>query len=122
MLAEARVGTSGFAYREWVGQVYPPEATSEQLLPLYAQRLSSVEVSLLPPERVESWAAAVPPRFQFAVKAPTRVASELTSGRAGAGARCIACSGPTAAVWWWVAPCGFRRCCGPSRSSGRRRC
>ena len=86
MLAEARVGTSGFAYREWVGHVYPPEATSEQLLPLYAQRLSSVEVSLPPPERADSWAAAVPPGFQFAVKAPTRVASELTSGKGPARA------------------------------------
>src|SRR6266446_486797 len=86
MLAEARVGTSGFAYREWVGHVYPPEATSEQLLPLYAQRLSAVEVSQLPPERVESWAGAVPPGFQFAVKAPTRVAGELTSGKGAARA------------------------------------
>jgi len=84
MLAEARIGTSGFAYREWVGSVYPPEAAPSQLLPLYAQRLSGVEVSALPADAVEGWAATVPASFQFAVKAPARVASELASGR-GAG-------------------------------------
>lgn len=86
MLAEARVGTSGFAYREWVGHVYPPEAGPQHLLPLYAQRLSGVEVSALSPEHVEEWAAAVPPGFQFAVKAPSRVASELAAGKGGAHA------------------------------------
>jgi uncharacterized protein YecE (DUF72 family) len=80
MLAEARVGTIGFAYREWVGHVYPPDAASEQLLPLYAERLSGVEVSTLTPELAESWAAAVPPSFQFAVKAPNRIAAEIASG------------------------------------------
>ena len=81
MLAEARVGTIGFAYREWSGHVYPPEASPQQFLPLYAERLSGVEISTLPPELAESWAAAVPPSFQFAVKAPGRVASELASGK-----------------------------------------
>jgi uncharacterized protein YecE (DUF72 family) len=81
MLAEARVGTSGFAYREWIGHVYPPEATPPQLLPLYAHRLSGVEVASLPPEVAQQWAAAVPPGFQFAVKAPSRVAADLASGR-----------------------------------------
>jgi uncharacterized protein YecE (DUF72 family) len=86
MLGEGRVGTSGFAYREWVGYVYPPDATAAQLLPLYAQRLSAVEMSLLPPELVEPWAAAVPPGFQFAVKAPGRVATELATGKGAAHA------------------------------------
>ncbi len=86
MLADARVGTSGFAYREWVGHVYPPEADASQLLPLYAQRLPAVELSTLPPELLESWAASSPPGFQFAVKAPARVASELVSGKGAARA------------------------------------
>jgi uncharacterized protein YecE (DUF72 family) len=86
MLGEARVGTSGFAYREWVGYVYPPEAAPHQLLPLYAQRLSGVELSTLPPELAESWAAAVPPGFQFAVKAPSRIAADLGSSKGAARA------------------------------------
>jgi uncharacterized protein YecE (DUF72 family) len=81
MLAEARVGTSGFAYREWIGHVYPPEAAPQQLLPMYAQRLSGVELANLPPGVAPEWAAAVPPGFQFAVKAPNRVAVDLAAGK-----------------------------------------
>ena len=43
MLSEAQVGTSGFAYREWVGTVYPRGAVTSQLLPLYAERLPAVQ-------------------------------------------------------------------------------
>ena len=75
MLAEARIGTSGFAYREWMGSVYPRGATAAQLLPLYAERLPAVEIvssfTRLPStEQLASWAASVPQGFQFALKAP----------------------------------------------------
>ena len=86
MPGDARVGTSGFAHREWMGSVYPRGATQGQLLPMYAQRLSAVEISTntrLPnPEQLASWAASVPPGFQFALKAPSRVAHELGGGKA----------------------------------------
>lgn len=81
MLAEARVGTSGFAYREWIGHFYPPEAEPGQLLPMYSRRLSGVELANLPPGVGPAWAGAVPPGFQFAVKAPNRVAADLAAGR-----------------------------------------
>jgi uncharacterized protein YecE (DUF72 family) len=81
MLAEARVGTCGFAYREWLGSVYPPDADLRQLLPMYAERLAGVELATVPPEVVTTWAASVPPGFQFALKAPGRVAAELVSGK-----------------------------------------
>jgi uncharacterized protein YecE (DUF72 family) len=81
MLADARVGTSGFAYREWLGNVYPPEAEPSELLSLYAERLSGVEIATLPPEQVEGWAALVPPSFQFALKAPGRVGADLAAGK-----------------------------------------
>lgn len=89
MLAEARIGTSGFAYREWIGSVYPRGATSAQLLPLYAQRLPAVEISststrLPSPDLLASWAGAVPHGFQFSLKAPNRIGQELASGK-GAG-------------------------------------
>lgn len=91
MLADARVGTSGFAYRDWVGTVYPRGAGGPQLLPLYAQRLSCVELTSTyarPPaaEQLASWAAAVPPGFQFALKAPARLSQELSAGKAAARA------------------------------------
>ncbi|HEX4383115.1 MAG TPA: DUF72 domain-containing protein [Myxococcales bacterium] len=82
MLSEAQVGTSGFAYREWVGSVYPRGATASQLLPLYAQRLPAVEIATTytrtpTQEQVTAWAAAVPPGFEFCLKAPNRVGFEL---------------------------------------------
>src|SRR5438270_12075705 len=89
MLAEARIGTTGFAYREWIGSVYPRGASAGQLLALYAQRLSAVEIvstyTRLPSQEVlASWSAAVPAGFQFALKAPGRVSQELAAGRNGA--------------------------------------
>jgi uncharacterized protein YecE (DUF72 family) len=82
MLAEAQVGTSGFAYREWVGTVYPRGATTTQLLPLYAQRLPAVEIAqtynrMPSAEQLAAWAASVPPGFQFSLKAPNRVGLDL---------------------------------------------
>src|SRR4051812_4362707 len=82
MLAEAQVGTSGFAYREWVGTVYPRGATASQLLPLYAQRLPAVEIAgtytrAPTPDQVTACGAAVPPGFQFCLKAPARAGIDL---------------------------------------------
>src|SRR5438876_705533 len=89
MLAEARVGTSGFAYREWMGSVYPRGATAAQLLPIYADRLPAVEIvssfTRLPStEQIAAWAASVPQGFQFALKAPGRVSQDLALGRGAA--------------------------------------
>jgi len=48
---------------------------------MYAQRLSGVEVTAVPPELAELWSAAAPPGFQFAVKAPGRVVTDLAAGK-----------------------------------------
>ena len=87
MPGDARIGTSGFAYREWVGTVYPRGASAGQLLPLYARRLSAVEIASTntrtpTAELLSSWAASVPPGFQFALKAPNRVCHEMGGGKA----------------------------------------
>jgi uncharacterized protein YecE (DUF72 family) len=84
MLAEARVGTSGFSYREWVGTVYPAGLSQAQMLALYASRLGAVEIqSRLPDETtLASWAEAAPPGFEFALKVPGRL--DVRAGRAAA--------------------------------------
>lgn len=87
MPGDARIGTSGFAYREWIGSVYPRGATAGQLLPMYAERLSAVELASTntrahTPELFASWAAAVPPGFQFALKAPGRLGHEMGAPKA----------------------------------------
>jgi uncharacterized protein YecE (DUF72 family) len=82
MLADAQVGTSGFAYREWIGTVYPRGATMAQLLSLYADRLPAVEIASTytrapTADQVAAWAAAAPPNFEFCFKAPNRVGLDL---------------------------------------------
>ncbi len=86
MPAEARVGTSGFAYREWIGPVYPPGAAPADLLPYYARQLSTVEIaatsSRMPQaEQLAAWSSAVPPGFQFALKLPARISAELRGAK-----------------------------------------
>ena len=85
MAGDVRVGTSGFAYREWMGTVYPAGASPGQLLPIYAQRLNAVEIAgtrAPNPELLSAWAASVPPGFHFALKAPSRLGHEMMTGKA----------------------------------------
>src|SRR4051812_43485757 len=75
MLADARVGTSGFAYREWVGSIYPSGLSPAQMLSYYASQLATVEIaSRLPTaETIAAWAQSVPAGFQFATRIPGRI-------------------------------------------------
>jgi uncharacterized protein YecE (DUF72 family) len=41
----ARIGTSGWHYRHWVGSVYPPGLPSARFLEHYAARFDSVEIN-----------------------------------------------------------------------------
>lgn len=68
------VGTSGFAYKEWIGPFYPPGTKSAGMLGYYAGRFNSVEVNYTfrrspTPAMIESWLAATPDGFVFALKA-----------------------------------------------------
>jgi uncharacterized protein YecE (DUF72 family) len=78
------VGTSGWSYPSWRGNFYPGGLASEDFLAFYAERLPSVELNStgyrLPSEEVfDRWAAAVPARFRFAVKAPPRALRDLAT-------------------------------------------
>lgn len=75
---EWRVGTSGFAYKEWKGEFYPEDIASSAMLSFYASRLTSVEINntfyRLPRESVlEGWAGQVGDGFRFAIKASRRI-------------------------------------------------
>ena len=66
-------GTSGFAYAGWSPQFYPPGIKADRRLGHYASRLSACELNGTfyarpTPERLDAWAAAVPPNFRFVVK------------------------------------------------------
>jgi uncharacterized protein YecE (DUF72 family) len=72
------IGTSGYNYPEWKGTFYPADLPAAKMLPYYAERLPAVEVNYtfyrLPTASVVgAWAAATPPAFRFALKAPRRI-------------------------------------------------
>jgi uncharacterized protein YecE (DUF72 family) len=73
-----RVGTSGWNYPEWKGSFYPSDMKPAGMLAYYAGRFSTVEVNntfyrMPTTKAVESWAATVPARFTFVLKAPQRI-------------------------------------------------
>jgi uncharacterized protein YecE (DUF72 family) len=72
------IGTSGYNYPEWKGTFYPQELAASKMLAYYADRFTTVEVNYtfyrMPTTKVvEAWAATVPERFQFTLKAPKRL-------------------------------------------------
>jgi uncharacterized protein YecE (DUF72 family) len=75
---EIRVGTSGYAYREWRGSFYPEKLKPAEMLRYYAERFSSVEINntfYKLPERgmLERWAEQVSGDFVFVLKASQRI-------------------------------------------------
>jgi len=74
MEARIWIGTSGYAYDDWAGPVYPPDLPKKDWLSFYAQEFNATEVNasyyrLLPPVVFQRLIAKTPPGFQFAVKA-----------------------------------------------------
>lgn len=72
------IGTSGYNYPEWKGSFYPADLPASKMLAYYAERFQAVEVNYtfyrIPTARaVSGWAAATPPGFRFALKAPKRI-------------------------------------------------
>ncbi len=69
------IGTSGYAYKEWKGPVYPEKISPKEMLGFYATRLGTVEVNNTfyhMPKRdvLAAWAKQVPDGFIFSLKAP----------------------------------------------------
>ena len=73
-MGDAWVGTSGWAYAEWIGSFYPKGTTAARMLRHYATQLSTVEAHstyrrLPSASTLERWGAQVPGAFRFAPKA-----------------------------------------------------
>jgi len=73
-----RVGTSGYAFKEWKGPFYPEKLPDAEMLPYYASKFSTVEINntfyRMPKEKtLLDWAAKVPEEFRFALKASQRI-------------------------------------------------
>jgi len=77
-MARLFAGTSGFAYAQWKPQFYPAKLPAAKFLEHYAQRLNSVEINYtfrrMPSAKtLESWVAATPAGFVFALKGHMRI-------------------------------------------------
>jgi len=71
-------GTSGFSYKEWVGEFYPEKQQAKDMLRYYATRLPTVEINntfyrMPNAAAIQGWRAQVPDTFRFAIKAPRRI-------------------------------------------------
>ena len=72
--ARLHIGTSGWHYKDWVGDFYPAKFKSSEMLSWYSQRFKTVEINnsfyRLPEERdFKNWKDSVPDHFYFSVKA-----------------------------------------------------
>lgn len=68
-----RVGTSGYAYKEWLGSFYPPKYPQKKMLEYYSRRFQTVEINYtfyhLPTAKTsESWIPQTPEGFLFTLK------------------------------------------------------
>jgi uncharacterized protein YecE (DUF72 family) len=77
-----RIGTSGFGYREWLGDFYPPKLAGAKMLPYYAERIETVEINYTfrrtaTVDLLERWSVATPPHFRFALKAPFQITHSM---------------------------------------------
>ena len=82
------VGTSGYSYKAWLGNFYPEDLASKDMLRFYASRLPAVEINntfyRLPKESVlQSWAEQVPGDFRFVLKASQRITHQKRLKEAG---------------------------------------
>ena len=89
-----RVGTSGYSYKEWVGNFYPPKTPANQMLRHYAARLGTVEINntfyrMPTAAMLQKWAEEVPEHFRFVLKAPRRITHERKLQQADDAARAL---------------------------------
>ena len=73
-----RIGTSGFSYKEWKQNFYPPDLAAAGFLSYYATRFDAVEIDstfyrMPTPQTLDAWAQATPEHFRFAIKSSQKI-------------------------------------------------
>ena len=76
-----RLGTSGFSYDDWIGNVYPEDLPKRSWLEYYAQQFDTVELNVsyyrIPAlKTVQGWVERTPASFLFSVKANRSITHE----------------------------------------------
>jgi uncharacterized protein YecE (DUF72 family) len=70
-----KLGCAIWAYKDWVGQLFPPGSRAGDFLHLYSRRFTTVEgnttfYSIPDKDTVKRWATETPPGFEFCLKLP----------------------------------------------------
>ncbi len=70
-----RIGCAIWAYKGWLGDLFPSGSRSSEFLRLYGQRFTTVEgnttfYSVPDSETITRWATETPPGFEFCLKLP----------------------------------------------------
>jgi uncharacterized protein YecE (DUF72 family) len=73
-----RLGCAIWAYRDWIGEFFPPGSRSSDFLHLYSRRFTTVEgnttfYSVPDRETIQRWATETPDGFQFCLKLPRAI-------------------------------------------------
>jgi uncharacterized protein YecE (DUF72 family) len=75
-MGEILIGTSGFSFDDWIGEIYPPRTRKQDMLPYYCNTLGfkALEVnytyySMPSRKTMESFALRTPRDFSFVIKA-----------------------------------------------------
>ena len=76
-----RIGTSGWSYKDWIGNFYRDGSKPYELLAQYAEKFNTVEIDStfygVPKQTtVENWYKAVPDDFKFSAKFPKKITHE----------------------------------------------
>lgn len=76
-----RLGTSGFSYDDWIGEVYPKDLPRWQWLTYYATEFDSVELNVtyyrMPSLKIiQGWIERTPENFLFSLKAHRSITHE----------------------------------------------
>jgi uncharacterized protein YecE (DUF72 family) len=71
-------GTSGFSYKEWIGNFYPEKTRPAAMLEYYSSKLGVVEINntfyrMPKKEIVEKWDRETPEGFLFSIKASRKI-------------------------------------------------
>ncbi|AFZ56242.1 DUF72 domain-containing protein [Anabaena cylindrica FACHB-243] len=72
------LGCAVWAYKGWVGELYPPGTRTTEFLRLYSRRFTTVEgnttfYAVPNSETVTRWATETPPGFEFCLKLPREI-------------------------------------------------
>ena len=80
-----RIGTSGFCYKDWLGNFYPQFCPEADFLRFYASRFKTVEIDstfykMPTAETVKKWCCSTPENFVFTAKFPKEITCQGCPG------------------------------------------